>query len=569
MMRRAREQEPRSTLVPSTVEPLDIGNAGMTIADAYLANRRAFSWRRPQQFNFVRDVIAERASANGAATALYWTSAGGGEEVVSFAGLLERAHRAAAFLASLGLRRGDIALLVLSREQAWWEIILGCLQLGVIVSPGTTQLMKKDFAFRLEATKAAALITNHACAERADDAIRELGWKGARIIVDQDRAGWRNYDAGSTPPFRDFADTRADEEALLYFTSGTTGNPKMTVHGCAYPLGHETTGRFWLCAGAGDLVWNVSDTGWAKGAWSSLFAPWLCGAGIFALHADAVDPVRVLDALERFPVTVLCAPPTAYRMLVRQPLEGRKFARLRHCVSAGEPLNPEVIDVWREKTGHQICEGYGQTETTILCGVFDGMKVKPGSMGLPAPGVDLDVIDENGERLSSGIEGDVAVSLDPAPQGLFLGYKDEPERTLATRRGRWYLTGDRAMRDEDGYFWFVGRGDDVIISAGYRIGPFEVESALIEHPAVAESAVVASPDETRGEIVKAFIVLAKGIVGTDELARELQDHVKRVTAPYKYPRKIEFVDGLPKTISGKIIRKELREREWREPGAHD
>ncbi len=342
----------------------------------------------------------------------------------------------------------------------------------------------------------------------------------------------------------------------------------MTVHGCAYPLGHETTGKFWLRAGPGDLVWNVSDTGWAKGAWSSLFAPWLCGAGIFALHADAVDPVRVLDGLEKYPVTVLCAPPTAYRMLVKQPLDGRKFAKLKHCVSAGEPLNPEVIDVWREKTGHQICEGYGQTETVILCGVFEGMAVKAGSMGLPAPGVDLDVIDEDGKRLSANVEGDVAVSLDPPPQGLFLGYKDDPERTNATRRGAWYLTGDRAFRDEDGYFWFVGRGDDVIISAGYRIGPFEVESALIEHPAVAESAVVASPDETRGEIVKAFVVLVKGANASDDLARELQDHVKRVTAPYKYPRKIEFVESLPKTISGKIIRKELREREWKGKGAH-
>jgi acyl-coenzyme A synthetase/AMP-(fatty) acid ligase len=540
----------------------------MKAADDYLARRNAFEWRRPQHFNFVRDVIARRAEDDGGATALYWTTSGGQEEIVSFAGLLARAKRAAGFLSALGLRRGDIVLLVLSREQAWWEIILGCMQLGVIVSPGTTQLMKKDFAYRLEATKAAAVITNAVCAPRADEAIAQTGWNGAKVIVEADRAGWLRYLPLGAPAFREYADTRADDEALLYFTSGTTGNPKMTVHGCAYPLGHETTGRFWLRAGPGDLVWNVSDTGWAKGAWSSLFAPWLCGAGIFALHADAVDPARVLDGLEKYPVTVLCAPPTAYRMLVKQPLEGRKFAKLKHCVSAGEPLNPEVIDVWREKTGHQICEGYGQTETVILCGVFEGMAVKAGSMGLPAPGVDLDVIDDVGKRLSANIEGDVAVSLDPAPQGLFLGYKDDAERTNATRRGEWYLTGDRAYRDEDGYFWFVGRGDDVIISAGYRIGPFEVESALIEHPAVAESAVVASPDETRGEIVKAFVVLVKGAAASDELAKELQEHVKRVTAPYKYPRKIEFVESLPKTISGKIIRKELREREWRGKGAH-
>lgn len=537
------------------------------VAESYLDARRAFRWRRPERFNFVRDVLDERARATPHSTALHWMRQDGLEQVVSFEDLVRNTHVAAGFLSAMGLKRGDIVLLVLSRERCWWELVLGCLQLGVIVSPGTTQLMKKDFAFRLEATKAAAIITNEACAPRADDAIALTGWSGAKIIVETERAGWTPYDRGGDP-VQECADTAATEESLLYFTSGTTGNPKMTVHGCAYPLGHETTGRFWLRAGPGDLVWNVSDTGWAKGAWSSLFAPWLCGAGIFALHADAVDPARVLSALENVPVTVLCAPPTAYRMLVKQPLDGRKFAKLRHCVSAGEPLNPEVIEVWREKTGLQICEGYGQTETTILCGVFDGMAVKPGSMGLPAPGVDLDVIDAEGERLPAGVEGDVAVSLDPAPQGLFLGYRSDPERTTATRRKGWYLTGDRACRDEDGYFWFVGRGDDVIISAGYRIGPFEVESALIEHPAVAESAVVASPDETRGEIVKAFVVLVKGATGTDELARELQEHVKRVTAPYKYPRKIEFVESLPKTISGKIIRKELREREWRGAGHH-
>lgn len=539
----------------------------MTAAEAYLSKRSEFEWRRPERFNFVRDIIAPAANERAAATALYWTDVGGAEEIVSFSALLDRANRAAGFLSAQGLRRGDIVLLVLSREQPWWELILGCLQLGVIVSPGTTQLMKKDFAYRLGATKAAAVVTNESCAPRADEAIASMGWSGVKIVVEAKRQGWTAYDRG-VAPLGACANTAATDEALLYFTSGTTGNPKMTVHGCAYPLGHETTGRYWLRAGAGDLVWNISDTGWAKGAWSSLFAPWLCGAGIFALHSDAVDPARVLAALEKYPITILCAPPTAYRMLVKQPFDGRRFAKLRHCVSAGEPLNPEVIDIWREKTGHQICEGYGQTETTILCGVFDGMEVKPGSMGLPAPGVDLDVIGEKGERLSSNVEGDVAVSLDPAPQGLYLGYKDDAERTSATRRGMWYLTGDRARRDGDGYFWFVGRGDDVIISAGYRIGPFEVESALIEHPAVAESAVVASPDETRGEIVKAFIVLVKGVQGSDALARELQEHVKRVTAPYKYPRKIEFVESLPKTISGKIIRKELREREWRKAGAH-
>jgi medium-chain acyl-CoA synthetase len=532
-------------------------------ADAYRAAAAGFRPRRADRFNFVRDVIHHLAARRPDAPALYWTSAEGDVDIAGFGGLAARAGRAAEFLAAAGVRRGDIVLLILSREKAWWDFVLGALQIGAVVSPGTTQLMKKDIAYRLQATNARAVVTNAALAERFDEAAAEVGWRGARLIVEGGRDGWTRYDRFDGGPLSDCADTSAADEALLYFTSGTTGNPKMTAHGCAYPLGHEATGRFWLRVGEGDLVWNISDTGWAKGAWSSLFAPWLCGAGVFALHADAVDPARVLDWLARFPVTVLCAPPTAYRMLVRQPLDGVRFEALRHCVSAGEPLNPEVIDVWRGKTGFQICEGYGQTETTILCGVFDGMEAKSGSMGLPAPGVDLDVIDEAGARLPAGVEGDVAVKVKPErPAGLFLGYRDDPERTAATQRGDWYLTGDRAFRDADGYFWFVGRGDDVIISAGYRIGPFEVESALIEHPAVAESAVVASPDETRGEVVKAFIVLAKGYEPSEALAAELQAHVKRVTAPYKYPRRIEFTPSLPKTISGKIIRKELRAREW-------
>lgn len=535
----------------------------MTGARAYRAAAAAFRPRRADRFNFVRDVIHPLAARRPGAPALYWTSAHAGADIAGFAALAARAGRAAACLAAAGVRRGDIVLLILSREKAWWDFVLGALQIGAVVSPGTTQLMKKDIAYRLKATKARAVVTNAALAARFDEAAAETGWRGARVIAEGTREGWLAYKDFDGAALTACADTASTDEALLYFTSGTTGNPKMTAHGCAYPLGHEATGRFWLRAGEGDLVWNISDTGWAKGAWSSLFAPWLCGSGVFALHADAVDPQRLLDWLARFPVTVLCAPPTAYRMLVKLPLDGVSFKALKHCVSAGEPLNPEVIDVWKSKTGFQICEGYGQTETTILCGVFEGMEAKPGSMGLPAPGVDLDVIDADGARLPADVEGDVAVALKPEPPaGLFLGYRDDPERTAATRRGDWYLTGDRAYRDVDGYFWFVGRSDDVIISAGYRIGPFEVESALIEHPAVAESAVVASPDETRGEVVKAFVVLAKGHAPSEALAAELQAHVKRVTAPYKYPRKIEFVAALPKTISGKIIRKELRAREW-------
>lgn len=532
-------------------------------SSAYKAARASYSERRPERFNFVRDVMAQHARDRGDARALLWTSAAGAVVEISFAAMTARAGRAAAFLADCGVRRGDVVMALLSREQAWWELFLGAMQIGAVVAPGTAQLTRKDVAYRMKATAAAVIVGNAATVEAIDGAASDAGWNGARVLVDADRTGWRRYDPSAFSPSVDYADTRADETAILYFTSGTTGRPKMTAHGFGYPLGHEATGRFWLEAGPEELVWNISDTGWAKAAWSSLFAPWICGAGIFALHADGMDPMRLLDWLERFPITTLCAPPTAYRMLVRAPLAGRRFKSLRRCLSAGEPLNPEVIDIWRREAGHEIREGYGQTETAILCGNFPGMTIKPGSMGLPAPGVDLAIIDDDGAVAPAHVEGAMAVKVKPTPPaGFFLGYRGDPERTAACFNGDWYLTGDRGYADEDGYLWFVGRADDVIISAGYRIGPFEVESALIEHPAVAESAVVSSPDETRGEVVKAFVVLASGVAPTDDLARELQEHVKKTTAPYKYPRKIEFTTTLPKTVSGKIQRNILRAREW-------
>jgi acetyl-CoA synthetase/medium-chain acyl-CoA synthetase len=360
------------------------------------------------------------------------------------------------------------------------------------------------------------------------------------------------------------ADTASDENAICYFTSGTTGYPKMAMHTHAsYPLAHETTGRFWLDQRPNDLHWNISDTGWAKAAWSSYFGPWYCGSAVFVHHTEGFDPVRALQLLQRYPITTVCGAPTLYRMLVLQDLTAYRFPALRHCVAAGEPLNPEVIATWKERTGLTIRDGYGQTETVLLCGSFPCLEPRPGSMGKPAPGIDLHVIDEQGNPSPPHTEGELAVRIRPErPLGLFKEYWRDPERTAASFQGEWYLTGDRAYVDEEGFFWFVGRADDVILSSGYRIGPFEVESALLEHPSVAESAVVSSPDETRGEVVKAFVVLAPGFEGSDALRAELQEHVKKVTAPYKYPRSLEFVEALPKTVSGKIRRVELREREW-------
>lgn len=521
-----------------------------------------FQWERHERFNFISNVMDRWADEMADAPALYWTDDAKTLTVCSFAELKRRCNRTAALLAAQNIARGDVALILLSREQAWWDSILACLQIGVVASPGTTQLTEKDVAYRLEAAEAKLIIANQAQQAKIDAAIDKIGWRGVKFLVDGEADGWLPFDMETMTPLEEVADTAVNDHALYYFTSGTTGHPKMTVHGHGYPVGHEATGRFWINAAPEKVIWNISDTGWAKAAWTSLFAPWLQGAAIFAHHTDGFDPQEILQCLERFPITTLCAPPTAYRMFVRLGCENRKFNALEKCVSAGEPLNPEVINLWKEQTGFDIFEGYGQTETPFLCGSFDGMEIKPGSMGLPAPGIHLAVIDGDGQEMGADEEGDIAVNLDTAPPGMFLEYKNDRERTELVYRKNWYLTGDRATRDADGYFWFVGRSDDVILSSGYRIGPFEVESVLFEHEAVAESAVVASPDPVRGEVVKAFVVLSHGLNGSDELIAELQDYVKQNTAPYKYPRKIEFVDHLPKTVSGKIKRSQLKKAEW-------
>lgn len=521
-----------------------------------------------KHYNFVADTFSAWALRQPDEVALYWVSASGNGYKRTYAQLLDDAEKAASVLSGLGVKRHDTAILVLSREQRWWELILGCLRLGVVVSPGSIQLKAKDIAHRIVAADAAIIITNDGCRYEVEKAVEQTEWSGPLVTTGapvSDR--WNGYESLRANPGARPAPVRTgrDEAALCYFTSGTTGNPKMTVHSHEYPLGHEATGAEWLQLTPGDLVWNLSDNGWAKAAWSSLFGPWMVGAGVFTIHNDRFDIDQVLDALERFPVKTMCAPPTVYRFLVQKEISSRKFSALSHCVSAGEPLNPEVFNDWKQQTNMVIHEGYGQTETVLLCGNFRGKEIRAGSMGTPASNFNLQVIDANGHVAPVGEEGDMAVAIPSGerPVGMFLGYKDDAERTKNAFRGDWYLTGDRATRDSDGYFWFVGRSDDVIITSGYRIGPFEIESVLIEHDAVVESAVVSSPDPERGEVVKAFIILADSYLPTDELIEELQRFVKTSTAPYKFPRKIEFVSELPKTTSGKIRRKELKEREWK------
>ncbi|MFW2422229.1 MAG: AMP-binding protein [Porticoccaceae bacterium] len=544
------------------------------MSSPYQQLRDSFSWQRPQQFNFARDIIDNWAEQNPDHLAIHWVDDNGNQERVTFAQVAERSRQVANLLTSLGVARGETILLLMGRQLAWWEATTAGLRMGAVVSPGTTQLSAKDISYRINAAKATCVLADRALCERIDSIAEQCPTLRTKIAVansnepEQAAAplteGWHHYEHETAAASAQFVcvDTASDDDALCYFTSGTTGYPKMCIHNHLYGTGHITTGKYWLDLTADDLHWNLSDTGWAKAAWSSYFGPWLCGAAIFVHHARGFDPAQSLEMFARYPITTFCGAPTIYRMFVLQNLQSLDFGSLRHCVGAGEPLNPEVISVWQKATELVIRDGYGQTESVILCGNMPSIEPKFGSMGKPMPGIDLAVIDEHGNRLVDQ-EGDIAVAVAPQrPIGLFKEYRGEPEKTAKCFRGDWYLTGDRAIVDSDGYFWFVGRSDDVILSSGYRIGPFEVESALLEHAAVAESAVVASPDPDRGEVVKAFIVLAAGHTASDALIAELQAHVKAVTAPYKYPRKIEFVDLLPKTVSGKIRRVELREKEW-------
>jgi acyl-coenzyme A synthetase/AMP-(fatty) acid ligase len=384
------------------------------------------------------------------------------------------------------------------------------------------------------------------------------------VVGDADK-GWKSLTEGMAAGDGDLvrgAATRADDPLLIYFTSGTVAYPKMVLHTQAsYGIGHEVTARFWHDLTPDDLHWTVSDTGWAKAAWGKLFGQWRLGAAVLLWNiVGKPDLDRMLRIISEQGVTTFCAPPTLYRGFVQLDLTTYDWSKLRHCTAAGEPLNPEVISVWRDATGLTIYDGYGQTETVNLVANYPALPVKPGSMGRPAPGFDVEIVDDDGNIVPRGEEGHIAVRTEPRPVGLFREYWRDPDRTAEVFRHGWYYTGDRAFMDDDGYVWFVGRADDVILSAAYRIGPFEVESALIEHPAVVEAAVVGKPDPERGQIVKAFVILASGWEGSAQLEADLQEHCKQVTAPYKYPREIEFVTDLPKTVSGKIRRVELRQQ---------
>ncbi len=525
----------------------------------------------PEFYNFAFDVVDKRAETNDK-TALIWIDKDGKtSKEYKFSDLSKMSNKFANALIDRGYKKGDKIYLMIPRIPEWHFVMLGCFKAGVIPMPAPKILQPKDISYRLNISEARGAIVYHDSIDRILEA--EHSNLKDKIIVGGKFDGWDtyeefidnysdNFDKSKIEP------TRSTDPLIIYFTSGTTKFPKMVMHDNAYALGHYLTAKYWQDLKEDDIHWTLSDTGWGKAVWGKMFGQWIIGTTVVMYNADdPFNPGMHLSILERFKITTFCAPPTAYRLLIQKDLSKYDFSNLRHSISAGEAINPEVIEKWKKYTGTTIYDGYGQTETVNIIANYSDFKVKPGSMGKPVPGFTVDIIDDECNVLPPNEPGHIAIKVKPDyPVGMFRGYYKDEEATEEVFRGDWYLTGDRAYKDEDGYFWFVGRADDVINSSGYRIGPFEVESALQSHKAVAESAVVASPDEMRGSIVKAFVVLADGFEPSEDLIHDLQTHVRKETAPYKYPREIEFVKSLPKTVSGKIRRVELREMEEKRKG---
>lgn len=525
---------------------------------------KRFSVQAPPMFNWGFDVVDRWGREQPSRNALILDREEGRAVTYTFGDVSIKSAQVANYLAKRGIRKGDSVLLMLPNTPMLWISVVALIKLGAVAVPSAPTLTSKDLGYRLMAAGVRGVISDGSNAKKFEGV--SGGIDGRKFLAEGSADGWLDLSEG----FSESAQianpgTRADETALVYFTSGTEGLPKMVVHThVSYPLGHRAT-ALWLGIEEGKLHWNISSPGWAKHAWSSIFAPWNLGAPTFSYdYKGGFNAAKHLEKIAEHRVESLCAAPTIWRMFALEDLSKYDLSSLRNVCSAGEPLNPEVIERFRKSTGLTIRDGYGQTETVLTIANFPGLKIKEGSVGVPSPLYDVDIVDEEGNILPPETEGFVAIRTKPKPFALFKEYAKDPEKTADVFRNGWYYTGDRATKDLDGYFWFVGRADDVIKSSGYRIGPFEVESALIKHPSVAEAAVVPAPDPVRGAVVKAFVVLREGYSPTQELADEIAAFVARETGPYKHPRKIEFVDSLEpvKTISGKIRRKSLRLAEY-------
>jgi acetyl-CoA synthetase len=532
-----------------------------------------FEIRIPEHFNFAFDVVDEIALKTPEKIAMVWCDDKGGEATFTFGQMKRFSDKAANFFRSLGIRKGDPVMLILKRRYEYWFCTLALNKIGAITIPATHLLSTKDIVYRNNAAdiKMIVSVPEHDVVQHVEEAEAKSPTLRYKALIGESRNGWFNLTeemekSPETIDRKSFGEkTTINDTMLLYFTSGTTGMPKMVNHNYAYPLGHILTAKYWQNVQDNGLHFTVADTGWAKSAWGKIYGQWLSGCAVMTYDYDKFVPRHLMKVIEKYHVTSFCAPPTIYRFLIKEDLTQYDLRHLKYCVVAGEPLNPEVYKQFLEATGIRLMEGYGQTECTVAVATYSWMDPKPGSMGKPSPGYDIDLIDPDGKVCEVGEIGQIVIyTKKRKPVGMFDGYFRDDELTNTVWQNGIYYTGDTAWRDEDGYFWFVGRADDIIKSSGYRIGPFEVESALLEHPAVLECAITAVPDPERGQIVKATVVLSKNFQPGDKLARELQDHVKKVTAPYKYPRIVEFVTELPKTISGKIRRVQIRGEESNE-----
>lgn len=521
----------------------------------------------PDNFNFGYDVVDAWAEQEPERVALTWTNSHGIERTFTFSDMKRETDRTASFFSSLGIGRGDRVMLVLKRRWQFWFSIIALHKLGATAIPATHLLTPHDIVYRCQKANIKAIIAagEPIIIGHIQQAVKDCPTVKALVSTGPCvPEGWHDFDSSieKAAPFQrpGFVNDNSDI-SLLYFTSGTTGEPKMVAHDFTYPLGHIITASFWHNLTRQSRHLTLADTGWGKAVWGKLYGQWIAGADVFVYDFDKFVPAEILDILSRYNITSFCAPPTIFRFLIHENVRDYNLSSLRYCTIAGEALNPSVFNDWYELTGIKLMEGFGQTETTLTVATYPWVEPRPGSMGLKGPQYDIDLVDENGQTVADGEEGEIVIHIDKKrPVGLFREYLDDPETTATAMRDGLYHTGDVAVRDKDGYFWFVGRIDDVIKSSGYRIGPFEVENALMSHPAVVECAVTGVPDEIRGQVIKATIVLAKDWTDRDRelLAKEIQDHVKQATAPYKYPRIVEFVDALPKTISGKIRRVALR-----------
>ena len=522
-------------------------------------------FRNEDKFNFAFDIVDGLARREPDKLAMVHVANDGTERRFTFKDMKDASSQAANYFTSLGVKRGDRVMLVLKRHYQFWFAILGLHKLGAIAIPATNQLMEHDFAYRFKAAGVSAIVctADGDTAHQVDIAEADAGAHLTKVLVGGKREGWHDFDAEYGLFSRRY--TRkddapcGDDPMLMFFTSGTTGYPKIAVHSYKYALGHYVTARYWHWVQPGGLHFTISETGWGKALWGKLYGQWLCEGAVFVYDFDRFDAEKILPMFAKYNITTFCAPPTMYRMLIKQDLSRFDLSSIQHATTAGEALNPEVYYQFEKATGLQIAEGFGQTEMTLGIANLVGQPLKPGSMGKPIPGYGIDLVNQDGTPTADGDTGEIVIHTAGREHfcGLFLGYYQDKERTEAVWHDGLYHTGDLAWRDEDGFYWYVGRADDVIKSSGYRIGPFEIENVIMELPYVLECGVSAAPDEVRGQVVKASIVLVKGTEGTEELKKEIQNYVKQHTAPYKYPRLVEFKEELPKTISGKIIRSKL------------